>query len=74
MKNTIKTANVFNGKPNGTYKSINQLFEKNPSLLLESIGENKYKIIRIYETPNKCLLRLRQLNKINNKYKIHSNI
>lgn len=69
----MKTANIFYGIPNGTYKSVNELFINNPSLLLEYISENKYKIIRVYETPNKCLLRLRQLNKINNKYKIHTN-
>lgn len=72
----IRTANIFIGKPNGTYHSVNDLFKKNPSLLLKRIDGDTYKILRVFNTPNECILKLRKLrieSENSNDYQIHTN-
>jgi hypothetical protein len=73
----MRTSNTFIGTPNGTYHSVNELFQKNPTLLLKHVKYNCFKIIKVYDTPNQCLLRLRKLQATSdtpNDYKIHTNI
>ena len=70
MKNDI-----FTGTPNGQYNSIDELFQKNKTLLLYYLEDNKYRIIQKFKTPNKCLLIYRQLQKDSleiNKFKMHT--
>jgi hypothetical protein len=70
----MKASHIFTGKPNGLYNSVNELFCNNPTLLLKRIENNKYRIIKIYEVPNKALLRMRKLNLNSNDFTIHTNI
>jgi NADPH-dependent glutamate synthase beta subunit-like oxidoreductase len=73
----MKTSNTFVGKPNGTYHSVNELFQKNPSLLLKRVKGDSYTVIHTFDTPNDCLLRLRHLRATSgtpNDYQIHTNL
>ncbi len=65
---------IFQGVPNGNFNSINELFNKNPTLLLKHIEADFYKIIAFSDIPNDCLIRLRELSLNSNNYAIHTNI
>lgn len=73
----MTTSNTFIGTPNGTYHSVSELFQNNPSLLLKRVKFNCFKIVKVYDTPNACLLRLRRLRATSdtpNDYQIHTNL
>jgi hypothetical protein len=71
----FKNSHIFVGIPNGSFNSINEIFNPNPTLLLKRINNNHYKIIHISDIPNICIMKLRKLRlKDNNNYFIHSNI